>query len=526
MADRVVETHCSTLFFVGSRVYKRKKPLDLGFADFRTLQARRAACEAEVALNRRLSPDVYLGVATVRDPDDQVCDALVVMRRLPDGRRLSSLATSGADVRPGITRVARDLADLHTRCPAPEHFRHLGEPQALADLWTAGVDALRNYQQWVTPEVLERTRELALRYLAGRGPLLAQRQAEGHLVDGHGDLLADDVFLLDDGPRILDCLEFDQRLRIGDGLLDAAFLAMDLERLGRNDLAADFLAEYRGAAEDRAPVSLEHHFLAYRAHVRAKVACIRAVQSGALADVRAAQQLSALALRHLEAGRVRLVLVGGAPGSGKTTTAHALAAPLAATVLSSDGVRKELHGLSPTASATAPVGEGIYGTPATDRTYAELVARARKSLETGVSVVADATFTSARHRDAMRALAGETHADLTELCCVVDDDVARARMGARVRDASDATPAVRDALKAMADPWPEATVVDAAEVSAALAAVGAIVLHGSGPFAPETPTICRGDPTAPPVDSSSGRGGGARPAPSLLTAADQERSPT
>jgi aminoglycoside phosphotransferase family enzyme/predicted kinase len=451
VTDRVVETHCSTLLFVGDRVYKRKKPLDLGFVDFRTLAARRAACEAEVALNRRLAPDVYEGVATVLGPDGEPCEALVVMRRLPDERRLGRVVGTDEDVRPALEAVATQLAALHASAPA-------AGGTDLAGLWQVGLDALVPYPQWVDPQVRERSRDLALEYLAGRGPLLERRQ----VVDGHGDLLADDVFLLPDGPRVLDCLEFDTRLRQGDGLLDAAFLAMDLERLGRPDLGADFLSAYRRAAHDDAPVSLEHHYLAYRAHIRSKVACLRAEQSGAAEDAAAARRLSALALEHLEAGTVRLVLVGGAPGSGKTTVARGLAAALGATALSSDVVRKALHSLPPEVPAPAPLREGIYSTASTEATYGELLAQARRLLGSGVSVVLDATWTSAARRVDARRLAHEAHAALTELECVVPDALAEQRMARRRGSASDATGPVRAALRAAADPWPQAHRVDTA----------------------------------------------------------------
>jgi aminoglycoside phosphotransferase family enzyme/predicted kinase len=465
VSDRVVETHCSTLLFVGDRVYKRKKPLDLGFVDFRTLAARRVACEAEVALNRRLAPDVYEGVATVLGPDGDPCEALVVMRRLPDERRLGRVVGTDEDVRPALQTVATQLAALHASAP-------VAEDADLAPLWQVGLDALVPYPQWVDPQLRERTRDLALEYLAGRGPLLAGRG----VVDGHGDLLADDVFLLPDGPRVLDCLEFDTRLRQSDGLLDAAFLAMDLERLGRPDLGAAFLAAYRRAAHDDAPLSLEHHYLGYRAHIRSKVACLRAAQSGAEEDAAAARRLSALALEHLEAGTVRLVLVGGAPGSGKTTVARTLAAALGATVVSSDVVRKALHSLPPDEPAPAPLREGIYSSAATEATYGELLAQARRLLGSGVRVVLDATWTSAAQRVDARRLAREVHAALTELECVVPDALAEQRMARRRGDASDATAQVRTALRAAADSWPQAHRVDtsldeAAAVAEALHAV-------------------------------------------------------
>jgi aminoglycoside phosphotransferase family enzyme/predicted kinase len=449
VSDRVVETHCSALHFVGDRVYKRKKALDLGFVDFRTLAARRAACEAEVALNRRLSPDVYEGVATVLGPDGEPCEALVVMRRLPDERRLGRVVGTDEDVRPALEAVAVQLAALHASAPAEE-------AADLAGLWQVGLDALAPYPQWVDEQVRERTRDLALDYLAGRGPLLAERP----VVDGHGDLLADDVFLLPDGPRVLDCLEFDTRLRQGDGLLDAAFLAMDLERLGRPDLGAAFLTAYREAAHDDAPLSLEHHYLAYRAHIRSKVACLRAEQSGLEEDGAAARRLSALALEHLEAGTVRLVLVGGAPGSGKTTVARGLAAALGATVVSSDVVRKALHSLPSDEAAPAALHEGIYTAAASEATYGELLTQARELLGSGLSVVLDATWTSAARRVAARRLAQEAHVALTEVECVLPDALAEQRLAHRQGGASDATAAVRVAVQAAADPWPEAHRVD------------------------------------------------------------------
>lgn len=152
--------------------------------------------------------------------------------------------------------------------------------------------------------------------------MFAERIRAGRVVDGHGDLLADDIFCLDDGVRILDCLEFDDRLRWLDGLDDACFLAMDLERLGLPDLARRFTSWYAEYSGDPAPESLRHHYVAYRAFVRAKVACLRA-RAGDGQAAAEAWQLAGMTLGHLRAGAVSLVLVGGLPGTGKTTLAGA-----------------------------------------------------------------------------------------------------------------------------------------------------------------------------------------------------------
>ena len=175
--------------------------------------------------------------------------------------------------------------------------------------------------------------------------------------DGHGDLLADDIFCLDDGPRILDCIEFDDRLRHGDVLADVAFLAMDLERVGAADLGGRFLSWYREFAAETYPESLAQHYVAYRAHVRAKVACLRASQGDTAAGDRA-RQLLRMTEDHLKPGPGRAHHRRRATWYGKSTLAAALADRLGWTVLRSDEVRKDLAGIghtTPAASATARV---------------------------------------------------------------------------------------------------------------------------------------------------------------------------
>ncbi len=345
----VAETHSAVVVFVGDRAYKVKKPVDLGFLDFRDLAARAAACRREVELNRRLAPDVYLGVADVVGPDGEVCDHLVVMRRMPADRRLSTLVTVGADVDDGLWHLAHLVAAFHETAERSEATARAASRDALATRWADNTAGLLEHGPGVVglDEVLE-VDALAARYLAGRGPLFERRIAAGRAVDGHGDLLADDIFLLEDGPRVLDCIEFDDHLRFGDALADVAFLAMDLERLGRPDLADRFLRAYGEHAGDAWPATLAHHHIAYRAQVRAKVAAIRAVQ-GKRDAVTEARSLLRLARRHLAAGASRLVLVGGLPGAGKSTLATGLADALGAAVVRSDELRKELAGLAPDA---------------------------------------------------------------------------------------------------------------------------------------------------------------------------------
>jgi aminoglycoside phosphotransferase family enzyme/predicted kinase len=456
MTAAVVETHSSTLFFVDDRVYKRKRPLNLGFSDFRTQEARLSACREEVRLNRRMSPDVYLGVADVIGPDGSACDHFVVMRRLPDDRRLATLVSAGTDVDEVLRSVAVQLTRLHEQYPAPPALQAQARAPALGQLWSQGTAELASFPDLLPEDIRQRTSDLAVRWLAGRGPLLDARVADGRVYDGHGDLLADDIFVLADGPRVLDCLEFDERLRVCDGIADAAFLAMDLERLGAPAAGRLFLGAYRAAAHDDPPTSLEHFYLAYRAHVRCKVTCIRARQSPTAENAALARQFAELALTHLQQGRIRLVVLGGLPGSGKTTVATGLGEAAGWVHLSSDRTRKGLAGRRGKRDGAVPFRTGLYSPNMTARTYQALLAEARTALQGGFSVVLDASFVDQRWRELARVVARDSSADLTEMRCATSGHVADARIRQRMSSVSDATPEVRRELALDADPWPEA----------------------------------------------------------------------
>jgi aminoglycoside phosphotransferase family enzyme/predicted kinase len=478
----VCETHTAVVFFTGDRVYKLKKPVDLEFLDYTTVAARRAACEREVTLNRRFAPDVYLGLGEFRSPDTDVPEPLVVMRRMPAERRLSRLVREGAAVDDALRAVARLLATRHAEAPRGRDVDEQGTRDALSSRWEASFAQVRALAEdgQVSDDVAEVER-LVRRYLAGRKQLFDTRIEQGRVVDGHGDLLAQDIFCLDDGPRVLDCLEFDDHLRYVDGLDDAAFLAMDLEQLGDPQAARFFLAQYSEYSGDPAPPSLWHHYVAYRAFVRAKVSLIQARQ-GAPGTAADARRLAVTALRHLRTSAVGLTLVGGLPGSGKSTLSGALADRLGITLLSSDRLRKELAGIPAEQSASARYGEGLYTPEWTDKTYATLLGRAAALLASGESVVLDATWSDARHREAALRVAERASADLVALHCRVPGEVSAARLGTRAPGASDAGPEVAEAMAAKEPPWAEAVTVDTSGPleSGVVRALAAIRPYGTG----------------------------------------------
>ena len=459
-APVIAETHVGMVVLVGDRAYKSKKPVRTAFLDFSTPDRRAAALRRELELNRRIAPDVYLGLGRFSGPD-QPDETVLVMRRMPADRRLSTLVTTGAPVRDELRDLARLMAAFHTHAGRGPGIAVDGAAAALRGRWRANVAELAGYRRALLPDgLVDEIDRLATRFVDGRADLLTRRCVEGRVVDGHGDLIADDVFCLPDGPRVLDCLDFDDHLRHVDALDDVAFLAMDLERLGRADLGGAFLDAYAEFSGDPAPTSLRHHYIAYRALVRAKVECLRHDQTGAGADADTAVRYSELSRDHLRRGAVRLALVGGLPGTGKSTIAGALADRSGAVLLSSDRVRKELAGLDPVESVPAGFREGLYSTVQTEALYRHLLQRAERLLAQGESVVLDASWTARHHRAAAVALAARSSSDLVALECRAPAQVAAQRIRERGATASDATAAVAAAMAATADPWPDATVVD------------------------------------------------------------------
>lgn len=459
-ASRIVETHVSRLVFVGDRVYKSKLPVRNDFLDFTTVAARRAACWREVELNRRLAPDSYLGVLDVSRDGDPI-DHVVEMVRHPTARRLSNLLDD-PEVHGHLHQVARLVAEVHAATRGDPTLATNAGAEAAARTWRDELDGVAPFVGTVLdPGEAAVLTDLVTTGIGARTAMFDQRVRSGAGVDGHGDLQAEDIFVVGDGPQILDCLEFDDQLRQGDAVADVAFLAMDLERLGRPDLARAFLDDYRRISGDEWPVALEHLHIAERAHVRCKVACLRHLRGDAdAAD--AARDLHRLALDHLRRARPLVVVVGGAPGTGKSTLARGLAGRLGATVLSSDALRSSVVG---DAAADRPLAldDDRYAPGRVAAVYDELLERAARSLGLGERVVLDASWTDAQQRDRARSVARDAGAAVVELCTVAPLDVCEARVERRRRagtDPSEATVEVARRLAARRDPWPGAEELD------------------------------------------------------------------
>ena len=458
MTTALVETHTAVVLAVGDRVFKAKKSVRFPFVDLSSVESRRVACEREVALNRRLSPDVYLGVATLSGAG--VDEPVVVMRRMPAERRLSSIVAAGLhDARDEVVKVARLIAAFHSTAPTSRRIANEAAPAVVLAKALQNIDELGEVADGVvTASELIEVRAHTTNYVQGRERLFLTRCESGCARDGHGDLLADDIFCLADGPRVLDCLEFDDRLRYGDVLGDVAFLAMDLERLSGPQIARAFLDAYAEHSGMTWPSSLEHFYIAQRSLVRAKVACLRLAQGDDSARLEA-RTLVALALRHLRDGRCRLVLIGGAPGTGKSTVAAGVADLMQLTLAQSDVVR---HGIYGPSRNTDGYRSGRYDAPHKAAVYDEMLRRAAIALGHGESVVLDATWLDPQARELAAAVARSTSSHLVEMRCITPPDVARERVAARSAQTvmSDVTPELAERIAAEAPSWTTAQELD------------------------------------------------------------------
>jgi uncharacterized protein len=443
---QVRETHTGVVVLVGDRAYKAKKPITTDFLDFSTPDCREHACEREVSLNRRLAPDSYFGVAHLSDPEGGTPEPVVVMRRYPDDVRLTSLIKNGEPVHQHLCIIAETLARFHRAATRGPIIDAQGSIDAVQARSQQNLIELQHHSVEILPAgSVGEVARLASRFVSGRAALFAQRITDHRIIDGHGDLLADDIFCMPGGPVLLDCLEFDDHLRYVDGVDDASFLAMDLEFLGRRDLGGFLLDEYSRRANDPAPRSLTDFYVAYRAAVRAKVDCIRVSQGRRDAAADARRHVD-VAMEHLRAGAVRLIVIGGGPGTGKTTLSRALAQEIGAQVISSDDVRRKLQDDGVINGWAGELNVGLYTPANVAAVYHEMLRRADQLLAGGTSVILDATWRDSHQRQRARKLADETSSTIVELTCSISLQEAADRIQRRQASCSDATPVIAAAL--------------------------------------------------------------------------------
>lgn len=456
----LVQTHISYVFITDNFVYKIKKPVDFGFVNFSTLEKRRHFCFQEVELNKRLSPDVYLGVEEVREHNGSfsiggsgtTVEYAVKMRLLPRDRIMSVMLARDEVTRSHVEDIAGILARFHAGASTSLEISEFGK----LDGPGVGRNVLENFEQTekyigktISRERWGRVKSYATGFMGSNKGLFERRVESGKIRDCHGDTHSAQIFLADK-TYIVDCIEFNDRFRYTDVINDIAFLAMDLDYNGRPDLSAAFVSKYEHESGDTEGLRLLDFYKCYLAWVRAKISNFQ------LDDPHLAEKERAAAAKNAEdyfdlaehyaykSKRPLLIVMSGLSGSGKSSVARRLGATLNAKIVLSDVVRKTLAGVPLTEHRSERFGGGIYTPEMTKRTYDEMYRQAKEEAAAGRSVVLDAAFLRSAERIKARKTADEANADFYIIECVCSDDEVRRRLDRRVRSGSSPSDATFD----------------------------------------------------------------------------------
>ncbi len=467
----IIQTHLSVVCLAGEYAYKLKKAVKLPFADFSTLEKRRLFCEQELRLNRRLCPDIYLGVVPLMEEPDgrlrlatdcgkesgegETVDFAVRMKRLPAERMLDVLLEEEDAVSHGeIREIAGRMVGFHRTARRDGEVKDLGSPDKLRGFATANFEETRAMVGDLFPATLHQALERrTVRDFDHFADLLRARADGGCVVEGHGDLHARNICMTRP-PAIYDCIEFNPGFRCADVATEHAFLVMDLRFRGHSELADAYLDAVIEEGGDTDIRRLMPMLVRYRAMIRGKVSAIAAGESEMPDDKRRASATAARRYLRL-AGATAVeddaplwIAFCGLPATGKSTLARTLAEAAGKTwpVVSSDAVRKDLAGVPPDASLP----ESCYTAGFSRRTYDELHRRAESAAGSSPVVLLDANFRSRDERASARKAAVQRGARFVLVETKAAEATIRARLAQRSEDphaTSDADLAVYEKLK-------------------------------------------------------------------------------
>lgn len=452
---RLVETHISWVFLTGDYAYKVKKPLDLGFLDFSTLDKRAHCCREELRLNRRLAPALYLEVVPLTGRPEapalggsgEAIEYAVKMRQFDEAGLLDRRIAAGALQPERIDRIARIVAGFHARIDRAPEGSDFGTPER------AHFPVAENFHQTLPlvtdpglRAVLEHLQAWSEQAYLRLAPVMAERKRGGFIRECHGDMHLGNMAEVDGEVAIFDGIEFNPNLRWIDVMSEVAFLCMDLDHRGRPDYAWRFLNGYLERTGDYPGLALLRYYQAYRAMVRAKISALRLAQPGLSATDEAAardalQGYLSRAQGYAAPGQPYLIITHGPSGTGKTWIAGRLCEGLGAVRVRSDIERKRLARLPPEARSGSGLDAGLYTAAMGEATYARLAAIAGGVLAAGLPVVVDATFLGRGQRDRLRAVAAEQDAPFRVLSLQASPGTLRARVQDRERQAEDASEA-------------------------------------------------------------------------------------
>lgn len=398
----LLETHISWVILTGEYAYKIKKPVDLGFVDFTTLERRHLFCQEELRLNRRLAKEIYLAVCPIyrekmglslrpatHAEGGPPIEYAVQMKQFSQNQMLPVVLARGELSSEHWDRLAKDIARFHAEAPVAGRDSEFGGPESVQGAAIANFEHLTGAAH--LKDEIEELRNWTDAESALRSPWFLERRAAGWVRECHGDMHLGNMVLIDDQIRVFDCIEFNAQLRWIDVISEVAFVVMDLCDRGYGGIAFAFLNRWLEELGDYGGLTGLRWYLVYRALVRAKVAQLRIEQPQITPEEQREKEREQVAYLDLAAGWARtpapaVIIMQGVSGSGKSWVSQQIVEELGAIRLRADVERKRMF-------CSAGSGEEtMYSPRVTETVYRELLAgRVAGILQAGFSVVIDAT---------------------------------------------------------------------------------------------------------------------------------------
>lgn len=446
----LLQTHVSWIFLTDTHVFKIKKPINLGFLNFSTLELRHFYCLEELRLNRRLCLDVYEQVIELHETengasfvgDGKVIDYAVMMKRLPTDRMLDRLVDSGAISTADICLIADKISVFHSTAPTSQHISHFGSLEEIRFNWEENFKQTVQFTTSTLPESVRENIHLYVKnFTRSHRNLFDMRVENGYIRECDGDIHLGNICLADNKAYIFDCIEFNERFRYSDTAADIAFLLMDLDFHGRPDLAEAAQSEYIKVSGDANCAKIIPFYKVYRAYIRGKVESFELLDSGITLEVRLNAEKRAIRYFRLAQGYClrklippTLFITSGTMGCGKSTMAGQLAFELDLSLFSSDVARKRLAGISPETAVQVPFKKGIYSNEMSVETYRQLEKLSTTELASGRSVVVDAGFGRRVERERFARVASANNAQFVILYVECPPDEQQRRLYERSFD--------------------------------------------------------------------------------------------
>lgn len=442
----MIQTHASWVFIASPFVYKIKKPVNFGFLDFTTLDKRKADCERELLLNRRLADDIYLGLESICEADGQLQfgdDAVVVeyavkMREMDPRFFLKRRVHEDAVGSDEMERLIQKLYHFYTTEPPPPDSERAAAMGRIEQSTEGNFEAARQFvSHSLSQASLHATSHYTRLFLTRQRHLFESRIHEGWIRDCHGDLHLEHIHVTAEAIRIFDCVEFNKDFRFIDVASDLAFLAMDLDFNARSDLANDLVERFSVLFHDDGLKKLIDFYKCYRACVRGKVESLHSIaETAPAAEKEASLELSKryfrLALQYaINGSEARAIVMMGQVASGKSALAEALAAETAWPIVSSDRVRKTIANVPLHQRGTPAERSALYAPQMTQQVYAEISNRVLESLRCRRPMIVDATFSRREDRDRLLHLLDHEGFAATWVEAHAGDSITRVRLQQR-----------------------------------------------------------------------------------------------